>query len=211
MSSANKAADRLAAALADYQKEFEKGLQASPNRDAAEAQERINRAKALVDQSGLGPALVTLLEHTKHWPTWSQRDDFKKWVGFPIEEVLAKEQRIQEKYSTEKTIIVLFIYKGGRYGIIFTDNGTTHMPDGDLSRSGKVEFIANGETVLGLDVHLNDAEFATWRYFSVNALNVGPWSKVLIEIAAHIRAHERDRSAKLHDGMTISQAKNIRI
>jgi hypothetical protein len=207
----NKAADKLATALADYQQEFERSLQAVPNRDAAEAQERINRAKALVDQSGLGQALVTLLEHTKHWPTWSQRDDFKHWVGFPIEEVLAKEQRTQEKYSSTKTIIVLFIYRGGRYGIVFTDNGTTSMPDGDLFRSGKVEFVANGEIVLGLDVHLDNGEFAQWHYFTVNALNMGPWSKALIEIAAHIRAHERDRSAERHDDMTISQAKNIRI
>lgn len=211
MFSRDKAADKLAAALAEYQADFEKRLQSAPNPDAQEAKSRIERAKALVDQSGLGKALITLLAHVKYWPTWSQREDFRKWVGFPADEVLAKEERKQEKYKSETTTIVLFVYQGARYGIVFRDKGSSILPDGDYFQSGSLDFISNGEAVLGLDVSLGSEEFAEWRYFGVNALKMGPWSKVLLEIASHIRAYEANSRARRDDDYAIDKAKNISI
>jgi hypothetical protein len=106
MFSSNKPADKLAAALAEYQRDFETRLEAKPNQDALEAQERINRANKLVKQSGLGDALLTVMEHTKDWPSWSQSADFKKWVGFPVEQVLAKEERKEGKHKSTNIVAV---------------------------------------------------------------------------------------------------------
>ena len=211
MFSNNKASDKLAAALADYQADFEKRLKSAPNSDAEEARRRIERAKALIDQSGLGKALITLLCHTKYWPSWSKRDDFKQWVGFPLDDVLAKEERHEEKYKVTKTMAVLFVYQGTRYGMVFKDEGSMTMPDGDSFHSGTVEFIANHEVVLGLDISLGDGEFADWDYFGVNALNMGPWSKALLEIAAHIRAHDTNSTAKRNAEYALDKAKNIKV
>lgn len=91
MFSSQTPADRLAAALAAYQADFEKKLKAQTNPDAEEAKGRIKRAEELVRQSGLGKALEVLLEHVKYWPRWSERSDFRKWVGFPVGNVLSKE------------------------------------------------------------------------------------------------------------------------
>ena len=212
MFSSQTPADRLAAALAAYQKDFEQKLQSQPNPDAEEAKRRIERAELLVRQSGLGKALETLLEHTKHWPSWSQREDFRKWVGFPVGEVLAREQRDEGKFKVTTTTVVCFTYQGGQYAMVFRDSGGTTLPDGEYFHSGTVEFVSNGETVLGLDISEDSNEFTTnWRYFGVHALRMGPWSKTLLEIAAHIRAYDANSSVQRNDQYAIDKAKNISI
>jgi hypothetical protein len=211
MFSNDKAGEKLAAALAEYQKDFEKRLQTAPNPDSKEAKDRIERAEALVAQSGLGRALTTLLSHVKYWPTWSEREDFRKYVGFPVDEVLAKEERKQEKYDSTTIMAVLFVYKGARYGMVFKHGSGSTMPDGSYFQGGTLEFLSNGEVMLGLDVSLPDHEFSDWTYFGVNALKMGPWSKALLEIAAHIHAHVQQSRAKSDDDYTINKAKNISI
>jgi hypothetical protein len=145
-------ADKLAAALAAYQADFEKKLRARPSPDAEEARQRIERAEELVRQSGLGPALVVLLEHTKYWPSWSKREDFRNYVGFPVGGVLAKEQRDERKFNTTKITIVCFSYGSQQYALVFKDEGGMSLPDGEVYYSGTVEFVTNSETVLGLSI-----------------------------------------------------------
>lgn len=209
MFSDQKTTDKLAAALAEYQSDFERSLQSAPNVDAEEAKRRIERAQTLIAQSGLGKALVTLMSHMQYWPSWSKREDFGKYVGFPVDAVLAKEERREEKYKVAKIVIVLFVYQGARYGIIFKDEGSSIMPDGTYFQSGTLEFLANSEVVLGLDISLESEEFAEWNYFGLNALKMGPWSKALLEIAAYIRAHDLNSSSARNNSFAINKAKNI--
>ncbi|QAU41616.1 hypothetical protein [Bradyrhizobium guangdongense] len=212
MFSSQTPADKLATALSEYQADFEKKLRSQPNPDAEEARQRISRAEQLVRQSGLGKALETLLEHTKYWPSWSKRDDFRKWVGFPVGEVLAKEQRDEKQYRTTSTTVVCFLYGAEQYAIVFTDNGGMSLPDGEYYRSGTVDFVAGRETVLGLNLTQESNEYTSdWRYCGVYALKMGVWSKALLEMASHIRAHSRDTSIRHNDERTIAQAKNISV
>jgi hypothetical protein len=212
MFSSQTPADRLAAALAAYQADFEKKLKSQPNPNAEEARQRIKRAEDLVRQSGLGKALEMLLAHMKYWPSWSERDDFRKWVGFPVGEVLAKEQSDEDRFSRTKTMIVCFTYQGSQYALVFKDNGGTSLPDGEVYYSGTVEFVANSETVLGLNISQDRTEFTSdWRYHSVYALKMGAWSKAVLEIAAYIRAHDRNSSIRSNDARVMDQAKKISI
>jgi hypothetical protein len=153
-----------------------------------------------------------LLEHVKYWPSWSRRDDFRKWAGFPVGEVLAKEQCEETRWSRTKTVIVCFTYQGSQYALIFKDNGGTSLPDGEIYYSGTVEFVANSETVLGLNISQQRDEFTSdWRYHGVYALKMGDWSKALLEIAAYIRAHDRNSSIRSSDERVMEQAKKISI
>ncbi len=210
MFSSQTPADRLAAALAAYQADFEKKLKSQPNPDAGEARQRIKRAEDLVRQSGLAKALEVLLEHTKHWPSWSRREDFKKWVGFPVGEV--QEHRDEGKFDSTKNTIVCFTYQDDQYGIVFKDKGGISLPDGEIYHSGTVEFVASGDTVLGLNITQEHNEYTSdWRYSGVYALKMGSWSKALLEIAAYIRAHDENSSIRYSNERVIDQAKNISI
>ena len=71
------AADRLAAALAAYERDFAARIKDLTNVDAESARAIVREANTIVRESGLGTALApTLIEHVKHWPTWCKRDDF---------------------------------------------------------------------------------------------------------------------------------------
>lgn len=212
MFSSQTPADKLAAALAEYQADFEKKLQSQPSPDAEQARQRIRRAEDLVRQSGLGEALETLLEHIKYWPSWSQREDFRKWVGFPVGEVLAKEQRDESNYKTSITKVICFTYGDGQFAVVLRDKGGTSLPDGEYYHSGTVEFVAGRETVLGLNITERSNEYTNdWRYSGVYSLKIGTWSKALLEIAAHIRAHSRNTSIRQNDERVVAQAKDISI
>jgi hypothetical protein len=129
-----------------------------------------------------------------------------------VGEVLAKEHRDESKYKTTKTTVVCFVYQGSQYAIVFKDSGGTSLPDGDIFYSGTVEFVASSETVLGLNISQVRNEYTSdWRYSGVYALKMGAWSKALIEIAAHIRAHDRTSSARYNDERALAQAKDIRL
>jgi CspA family cold shock protein len=113
--------DKLSAALEAYKHDYASRIKNPENMDAQKAAALVEEAKAIVGRSGLGPALApTLLEHIKHWPSWSKRDDFQKWVGFPATDIRAT----SEENSKKKEVTgVLFTYKGERYGFVQPQDG----------------------------------------------------------------------------------------
>ncbi len=200
---------RLSAALEAYQRDYASRIKNPENMDAHKAAALVAEAKAIIDKSGLGSALApTLLEHIKYWPFWSKQDDFQIWVGFPATNIIAA----REENSIKKEVTgVLFTYKGERYGVRFTDGGSTYMPDGELIYSGEIDFVTKGETVLGLNVSYYAKELAQWRWNNVYAFKVGPWTKHLLEIAAHIEESSKVRLKKFHEGDILERAKNIKL
>lgn len=96
--------------------------------------------------------------------------------------------------------------------MVFKDNGGTYLPDGEVFHSGTVEFVADSETVLGLNISQDRNEFTSdWHHHGVFALKMGPWSKALLEIAAYIRAHDKNANIRADDARTLEQAKKISI
>lgn len=159
-------------------------------------------------QSGLGAALApTLIEHIYHWPTWSKRDDFLKWVHFPATDVAASETK-KEKETIRG---ILFSYEGQRYGVRFIDEGSSSGPDGEPFHHGTVDFVAKGETVLGLNVSQDMDEYSKWRWFNLYAFKAGPWTRHLVEIAAHIEHGTRKSLSEWHENDVIERAKNIKL
>src|ERR1044072_6023189 len=148
-------ADRLGAALPAFQRDFAARTKDSNNGDATTARAIVGQANAIVRESGLGTALPpTLIEHVKHWPTWCKRDDFQDWVGFPATSIYAT----AEKRDKEEVLGALFTYNNERYGIRFNDEGTTWLPDATVALCGKVEFLWNGDAVLGVSIFLESGE-----------------------------------------------------
>jgi hypothetical protein len=200
--------DKLAAALAAYQRDFAQRVKPAENLDAKAAQALVDEAKKIVEQSGLGRALApTLIEHTYHWPSWSKREDFLKWVHFPATAIAASE----EKAGKETIKGILFTYQGQRHGMRFVDEGSFTLPDGDSSRHGRVDFVVDGETVLGLNIAPDQGEYSRWRWFNLYAFKAGAWSRRLLEIAAHIEHGSRRSSNEWREKDAIERAKNIKL
>jgi hypothetical protein len=195
--------EKLAAALESYQRDFNEWI----NQDAKTAKALLDEAKVIVGQSGLGAALApTLIKHTYHWPRWSKRDDFLRWVHFPAADIAAS-----EKEAGKETIKgILFTYQGQRYGMRFADEGWFIGPDGESHHQGTVDFVVNGDTVLGLDIAQDEEEYSHWRWFNLYAFKAGPWTRHLLEIAAHIELGSHESLNGWHEDV-IERAKSIKL
>ena len=196
----------ISAALQLYQEEFAERLKAEPNLAAERAREVVARAYTVVSESGLGRALAPrLLEHVIHWPSWSKRDDFDKWKGFPAEAVRGSDDGTSDK------CVVHFTYCGRAYTLRFAEESRSWGDSSDCRIYGKVQLLSEERAVLGLDAvkDLAKLDAARWTWCNVFAFVPGPWMKDLIEIAAHIEHSEAARWQQLSDECAIDQGANI--
>jgi hypothetical protein len=200
----------LSNALREYQEHFASSINSGPDAEAEAATALIDRAKEIVGSSGLGAALApTLLDHIQHWPTWSQRDDFEKWKGFPAGNVSGSSERSEKGVQTSK---IVFTYKSRSYGVIFINEGGNNWISDDMNLYGKVGLVHDNQTVLGLNIARNiSKEYERWRWHGVFAFRTGDWMKDLIEMAAYIEAASQASSRNFHDKDALERAKNIKL
>ena len=196
--------------LAEYRRDYETRLQSRPNIEAQQARQLIQKARDLIRKSGMGDALTLLLEEVKYWPSWSQRDDLIKLVHFPATDIRAREESKEEPFKRATTTTVSFMYGNKPYGLVFEDRGPSYLPEGEPIRNGTLDFIAEDAVVLSLNVS-NDADGHEWHWFDLNALNIGAWTKDLLEIAAHINVATEDSRRHFNEKSDIDKAKKIRL
>ena len=210
MSSKSISSEDLAKMLAEYRRDYETRLQSRPNIEAQQARQVVQKARDLIHQSGIGDALTLLLEEVKYWPSWSQRDDLIKSVHFPATDIRAREELKEEPFKSTTTTTVSFIYGDKPYSLVFEDRGPSYIPDGEPIRNGTLDFIAEDAVVLSLNVS-SDADGHEWHWFDLNALNIGPWTKDLLEIAAYINIATKDSLRHFNEKSDIDKAKKIRL
>jgi len=210
MSSKSISSEELAEMLAEYRRDYETRLRSRPNNSAQQARQVIQKARDLIRQSGIGDALTLLLEEVKYWPSWSQRDDLIKLVHFPATDIRAREESKEETFKRTTTTTVSFMYGDKPYGLVFEDRGPSYLPDAEPIRKGTLDFIAEDAVVLSLNVS-NDADGHEWHWFDLNALNIGAWTKDLLEIAAHIDVATEDSRRHFNEKSDIDKAKKIRL
>jgi hypothetical protein len=203
---------RLIEALASYREAFIGKIEPSLDPRAYSAAELVARAENLIAESGIGPALApTLLEEVKHWPSWSKRDDFQKWMHFPATDVFGADERNEQGHKIAR---VNFRYKDRQYGVHFVDEGydAWQANNDDPSLYGKVELSLDGETVLGLDISLKlSPDHASWRWTRLFAFMAGAWMKDLIEIATYIELDQGERLDKAISEDAIERASRIKL
>jgi len=179
--------------LEEYRRDCEARLQSRPNVEAQQARQHIQKARDLIRQSGIGEAVATLLEEVKYWPSWSQRDDLVKSVHFPATDLRATEESKEEPFKRTTITTAYFTYGDKPYGLVFENRASSYLPDGEPGMNGTLDFIAEDAVVLSLNVS-GDAGGHEWHWFDLNALTIGPWTKDLLEIAAHIKVAKGDSS-----------------
>ena len=210
MSSKSISSEELAKMLGEYRRDYETRLQSRPNNEAQQARQVIKKARDLIRESGIGDALTLLLEEVKYWPSWSQRDDLIKFAHFPATDIHAKKESKEEPFKRTTTTTVYFMYGEKPYGLVFEDRGLSYRPEGEPIRNGTLDFIAEDAVVLSLNVS-NDADGHEWHWFDLDALNIGPWTKDLLEIAAHIKVANADSGQNFNEKSDINKAKKIRM
>lgn len=104
--------------------------------------------------------------------------------------------------------VVLFYYKGMRYALRRQHERYSAFTD---KQNQKLEFLADGEVVLGLDESQARSDFDQWGRYPVATLNMGEWSKALLEIAAYIDDCAARSVKKFQAEQLINNAKALKL
>lgn len=195
--------------LSAYQQHFYEKAKGQADPAIAQAKAKVDRAYQIVSKSRIGYSVCAILEHVKHWPSWSARDDFQKWVGFPATNVSGNREKVERNH--DKTT-VNFSYSGAPYSLIFIDRGISTFDTGDMTAYGTVELFFAGELVVGLDIGTDiSKDYDRWRFHGVNAFAPGEWMKHVIEMAALIDAHSERTMNRFSEDDALQRASKIKL
>lgn len=194
--------------LSAYQRHFYEKARGQPDPSVEQAKAKVARAYEIISQSRLGYSVCAILEHVKYWPSWSTREDFQKWVGFPATDVTGSQEKIERNHDKRT---VNFSYRGIPYSLIFIDRGVPSWND-DSVAYGTVELFCAGELVVGLDIGMDlSKDYDRWRFRGVNAFAPGEWMKDVIEMAALIDAHDERTRNRFSEDDALQRASKIKL
>lgn len=205
-----EAADYLSGALRTYSEAAHKAAQSKADIELTKAYNSVAAAEKLVKEGYLAYALGRCLpEHVKHWPSWSKRDDFKKYVGFDAEKIEASSREEQGTYRSVKVSTIDFTFRGTRYRLNLRDEGMSAAP-GDPYCFGEVELLADEKVVAKFGL-IDDVskEYSTWSFADVRALSVGPWMQDVLDMAAQVEGSKQKKRNELQDNRAKLAASKI--
>lgn len=206
----HRATHSLAAALNAYAEAAYLATQPQPDDELASAYDKVAAAQKLVTEGRLAYALGRCLpEHVEHWPSWSQREDFQKWVGFEATEIAAVASKELDGSRTVNVCKVDFSFRGSRYRLILRNFGLSMIPD-DSCWLGEVELFkdVNRLARFGLTQDISK-EYSHWQFSDVRALKVGPWMKDVLDMAAQIETSLSMQLDHFRDQEILAAAREI--
>ena len=204
------AAQNLAQSLRDYETLFYKKASSAFDEGAEKAKAVVAGAKTLISESRLDHSLTrSLLEHVRHWPSWSKHSNFSDYCSPPFGYIGGS----AGNEVGSKTTVVDFTYNGAPHTLRFIEEGMSAWSPEDANLYGKVELVSDDKTVLGLDVSydLGKGDAAFWRMTDVYAFLPGPWIKLLIEMAGHIDGKKNRETEAFSNKDALERVKNIKL
>ena len=204
------AASSLADTLRAYSEAAYKAAKPKPDHELQAAYDTVAAAEKLVKEGRLAYALGRCLpEHVKYWPSWIERDDFKKHVGFNAESIAATKREDEGAHRNVAVAIVDFVFNDTQYRLTLRDEGMSSAP-GDPYRFGEVELLADGKRVakFGLIEDISN-QYSTWEFSDVRALSVGTWMQDVLDMAAQVEASSRKWIDDFNDERAKAAAREI--
>lgn len=148
------------------------------------------------------------MDHVKHWDAWSKREDFLKYVAFPVADVTGTRDKTGDDHD-RRTID--FRYSGVPYTLIFVDKGVPRY--GEYTHGyGTAELVANCQPVLGIDISRDiSLDYDRWQFSSAFAFAPGDWMKHVVEMAALIDVYQSNPLTNAIDRDAVSRAARIKL
>jgi hypothetical protein len=175
--------ERLVREAADVQDQWEREREAveqAHDDEMQPIQERIQKARQFVEDSGVGNAACDILRIMWHWPSWSKGDSWQMPVavtGLDGGKTPAQEHSMRE---------------GTWLG--WTSNDERYRLELSISSAfsdlGDLRLWVGEQLVMHLDVVQRSrpgAEYSSWGVTDVSAFKAGPWMLQLNELAGRLR------------------------
>jgi hypothetical protein len=203
----------ISRALAAYQHHFYETEKGQPDPSVEEAKATVARANKIVSESRIGYSMCALMKHVKHWHAWSQRDDFSQYAGFPVKNVHGTQDKTDGKRPHDR-VIIHFDYRDTPYTLVFIDEGMPNWSGDDYNRYGTVELFSSQDLLVGLDISCDTSkgiDYERWHFSQVSAFAPGEWMKHVVEMAAHIDAHQSRQIERYSNDDALKRASRIKL
>lgn len=177
-----------AAEVKSYWDEERRRAESSHIAEMKPIQSKLEKAKTLVETSGIDGSACAILRIMWHWPSWSQRPD---WV-MPINvELLSGGDLAPEGHSVRSGKWLEWSWGQQVFRLEMTISPNYVGGDTNL---GKLTLSVGSELVLQLDVSQRlESEYYDWTVFGVSAFKAGSWMAQLNELAGRLEIADRQR------------------
>lgn len=204
-----KRAEDLAEALWAFQFAAQEAEVKPEDEELVSAQKKVAAARKIVLEGPLGDALVIqLLDHTEHWPSWKDRDDFSDWVHFDADDIESEKKDISTDHKRMHEVRNAFSFQGKRYACVLRDQGYSSAP-GEATKFGEGEFWDGENLVLKVGLIDEISEYSRFRPFDVRAFKAGPWMQILLSISTQIETRSDEVLKQYSDDDVREAARNI--
>ena len=190
---AREAAAAAAAETADEE--------AQKKREIAEAQAKLDRARKVLQDSGLWIGTCAVYNEMNNWPGWIERNG---WVPpIPLESLAGREEQEAMRHQTLRHKWVAWKAGSHNYELRLQDRGRGFEGD----HLATLHFKLGENTVLSLDVGQDDN--GKWHASQVDRFVAGAWMIVLAELAARLDAKRRERMDDVYRNYVLPKADRV--
>lgn len=181
--------ERLATQAAEVKTHWDEERRKVENSHYAEMKpirRKLEKAKALVENSGVGNSACAILRIMWHWPSWSQRPDWK--MPFSLEKLSGGEPT-DEVQSTRRGKWLEWSWAQHLFRLELT---ITPNYVGAGTNIGHLKLSVDGEMTIELDVSQDfNSEYDDWKVYGVSAFKAGPWMAQLNDLAGRLEIADR--------------------
>ena len=162
------------------------------------AAKKVAMAEEFVKNSAVGLAGIRVWRATQHYHAWCKREDWSKWNAIGVSDVLTQSDAIP--HSTG--------FRWRDHSWAFALDGNRPSCSGDKD-PGTFRVTFDGQLVMELTVAKGYQEFDEWYETDVNALTVGSWAGMLVDMWAGLELAAVRRDAEMAAGLQSDQASRI--
>lgn len=148
------------------------------------ARQKIARATAYLKETGLDRSIPDVWETVECWPSWVELPD--QWSPPKGVSDIAGDDDIDVSW-------VSWAWQGRDYKIRFVRK-TNYLPD-DNDRLADMTLEVDSEAVCTIGCSKGLESYDSWRFWTVEALKVGPWMADFVSMAGYLR-DDRDASTR---------------
>ena len=168
---------------------------------------KIEKAKALVESSGVGSSICIILKTTWNWPSSSKQYKWKPPIKIKL---LDGGDFPDGKHPAKNGKWLELLWKEHSIRLELIENR-----DFDYGSTGVLQLIFDGSLVLELGVSPVDrGEYSVsgdWRYHSVNAFVAGTWMAQINDIAGQLEIARMDEWYKREKGFLEEKSDQIEL
>ncbi len=198
-------AERFAMAASRVHKQWcekERKVEAQYNKQMIAVTERLERARRLVQDSGVGEAAINALRMMWHWPALQAKDEWSRPAGM---NELVLDPPLAEKSDSHNVISWLWIDRHYRIDLDVPDEQKS-----EDERSGVLTLQVDGEGVLSIDVsNPVGGAIERWDISGVDALKAGPWMPEFVEIIERLKSGEAEKQRQMRFERAAGKANRV--